>query len=102
MRIEWLNVWHCGTKISVTWFEFYTEIYLSILALIELVFTSSCVIYVRGARVWALWHTAPLIHLLISTLCISFACLHRMLLHLSFFVHFSVENIPTPFLGPML
>ena len=30
----------------------------------------------------------PLIHLLISALCISFACLHRLLPHLSFFLHF--------------
>ena len=32
----------------------------------------------------------PLIHLLISALCISFACLHRLLPHLSFFLHFSL------------
>jgi len=32
--------------------------------------------------------TAALIHLLISALYISFACLHRMLPHLSFFLYF--------------
>ena len=38
--------------------------------------------------------TAPLIHLLILVLYISFACLHRVLCHLSFFFVFSCLSFP--------
>jgi len=38
-------------------------------------------------------HNAPLSHLVISVLIISFACLHRLLSHLSFFLNFSLTYL---------
>ena len=61
---------------------------------------------VSGSLVRAAVRNVPLIPVSISALCILFACLYRILPHLSFFLHFfltyllpyfSFENKPAPF-----
>jgi len=65
---------------------------------------------VAPCRLWGIMTNEPSIHLLILMLCILFACLHHLLLHLSFFLqifliysltYLFLENRPTLFPGRM-